>query len=174
MLWRPEFFIWSQSSPWQPNMEITQNQWDRVSRRYCGLYGKSLAQGLRSSSLRSNQCKLVLLQKTSKALNTNPKILHSPGHRQFCLYDDIIKMASWHNSRELISTPKFCPSILSTAFWSLESQFPWKRIDRASIQSNRKWRQFKCAEEIRIRSRTVAPKLTLEKLTCYQAKGNLR
>ena len=44
--------------------------------------------------------------------------LSSPGHRQFCLYDDIIKMASWHNSRELISTPKFCPSILSTAFWS--------------------------------------------------------
>ena len=98
----------------------------------------------------------------------------NPGHRQFCLYDDIIKMASWHNSRELTAIPKFCPSILSTAFWSLESQFPWKRIDRASIQSIRKWRQFKCAEEIRIRSRTVAPKLSLEWLTCYQAKGNLR
>ena len=32
-------------------------------------------------------------------------------------------MASWHNSRELISTPKFCPSILSTAFWSLNTEY---------------------------------------------------
>lgn len=46
-------------------------------------------------------------------------------------------------------------SILSADFWSLESHFPWKRIERASSQSNRKWRQLKCAEEILLRSRTV-------------------
>ena len=49
----------------------------------------------------------------------------SAGHRQFCLYDDVIKMASWHNSREFIRALKFCPSIfVSTVVWSLESQFP--------------------------------------------------
>ncbi|XP_067050637.1 uncharacterized protein [Acropora muricata] len=48
-----------------------------------------------------------------------------------------------------------------------------KFSERASIQSNRKWHQLKCAEEILLRSRTVGPKLSLERLTCYQAKGNL-
>ena len=31
--------------------------------------------------------------------------------KQFCLYDDVIKIASSHNSRELIPTLKFCPSM---------------------------------------------------------------
>ena len=34
----------------------------------------------------------------------------SSGHRQFCLYDGVIKMSSWHNSWELIPAPNFCPS----------------------------------------------------------------
>ena len=37
--------------------------------------------------------------------------VNSAGHRQFCLYDDVIKMASWYNSQEVILAPKFCPSI---------------------------------------------------------------
>ena len=37
-------------------------------------------------------------------------VANSSGHRQFCLYDDVIKMSSWHNSWELIPAPKFCPS----------------------------------------------------------------
>ena len=68
----------------------------------------------------------------------------------------------------------FVPVFLYTAVWSLESQFPWKRTDGASIQGNQKWRRLKCAEEMCIRSRTVAPKLSSERLTCYEAKGNLR
>ena len=42
--------------------------------------------------------------------------VNSAGHRQFCLYDDVIKMASWHNSREFIRAPKFCPSIFVYGF----------------------------------------------------------
>ena len=30
----------------------------------------------------------------------------SAGHRQFCLYDDVIKMASWYNSQEVILQPR--------------------------------------------------------------------
>ena len=42
------------------------------------------------------------------------------------------------------------------------------------MQGNQKWRRLKCAEEMCIRSRNVAPKLSAERLTCYEAKGNLR
>ena len=49
-----------------------------------------------------------------------------------------------------------------------------KRTNRASIQSNQQWRRLRCVEEFCIRSQTAAPKLRLEWLTCYEAKGNLR
>ena len=164
---------------------------------------------------------------------------NSAGNRQFCLYDDVIKMASWYNRprsiyqyssmaprlsgknckffkvllslnsqrrlrykenntkyrsltwkprshvriliyrtwpilKKLYSPQNFVPTFLSTVVWSLESQSPGKRTDRASIQSNQKWRRMKWVEEFCIRSRTAAPKLSSDSLTCYEAKGNLR
>ena len=72
------------------------------------------------------------------------------------------------------SPQNFVPAFLSTVVWSLESRSPGKRTDRASIQSNQKWRRIKCVEEFCIRSRTAAPKLSSDSLTCYEAKGNLR
>ena len=74
----------------------------------------------------------------------------------------------------LYAPQNFDPVFLSTVVWSLESQFPWKRTNRASIQSNQQWRPWQCVEEFCIRSRTAAPKLRSEWLTCYEAKGNLR
>ena len=75
---------------------------------------------------------------------------------------------------KLYPPQNFVPAFWSTVVWSLESQFPWKRTDRASIQSNQKWRRLQCVEEFCIRSRTAGPKLSSERLTCYKAKGNLR
>ena len=75
--------------------------------------------------------------------------------------------------KKLYSPQNFVPAFLSTVVWSLESQSPGKRTDRASIQSNQKWRRIKCVEEFCIRSRTAAPKLSSDSLTCYEAKGNL-
>lgn len=75
---------------------------------------------------------------------------------------------------KLYPPQNFVPAFLSTAVWSLESQFPWKRTHRASFQSNQKWRRLQCVEEFCFRSRTAAPKLSSERLTCYEAKGNLR
>ena len=76
--------------------------------------------------------------------------------------------------KKLYSPQNFVPAFLSTVVWFLESQSPGKRTDRASIQSNQKWRRIKCVEEFCIRSRTAAPKLSSDSLTCYEAKGNLR
>ena len=48
----------------------------------------------------------------------------------------------------------FVPVFLYTAVWSLESQFPWKKTDGASIQGNQKWRRLilpkKCAFEVEL------------------------
>ena len=76
--------------------------------------------------------------------------------------------------KKLYSPQNSVPSFLSAVVWSLESQSPGKRTNRASIQSNQKWRRIKCVEEFCIRSRTAAPKLSSDSLTCYEAKGNLR
>ena len=76
--------------------------------------------------------------------------------------------------KRLYPPQNFVPAFLSTVVWSLESQSPGKRTDRASIQSNQKWLRLKCVEEFCIRSRTAAPKLSSDSLTCYEAKGNLR
>ena len=76
--------------------------------------------------------------------------------------------------KKLYSPQNFVPAFLSTVVWFLESQSPEKRTDRASIQSNQKWRRIKCVEEFCIRSQTAAPKLSSDSLTCYEAKGNLR
>ena len=75
--------------------------------------------------------------------------------------------------KKLYSPQNFVPAFLSTVVWSLESQSPGKRTDRASIQSNQKWRRMKCVEEFCIGRRTAAPKLSSDSLTCYEAKGNL-
>ena len=76
--------------------------------------------------------------------------------------------------KKLYLPQNFVPVFLSTVVWFLESQSPGKRTDRASIQSNQKWRWIKCVEEFCIRSRTAAPKVSSDSLTCYEAKGNLR
>ena len=60
--------------------------------------------------------------------------LDSAGHRQFCLYDDVIKMASWYNSQEVILAPKFCPSIFVYGCLVLRVPVPWKE-DRQSFHS---------------------------------------
>ena len=74
----------------------------------------------------------------------------------------------------LYAPQNFVPAFLSTVVWSLKSQFPWKRTNRASIRSNQLWRRLQCVKEFCIRSRTAAPKLRSEWFTCYEAKGNLR
>ena len=91
--------------------------------------------------------------------------------------DNFVYMMTWRPGtilKKLYSPQNFVPAFLSTVVWSLESQSPGKRTDRASIQSNQKWRRIKCVEEFCIRSRTAAPKWSSDSLTCYEAKGNLR
>ena len=56
----------------------------------------------------------------------------------------------------LYAPQNFDPAFLSAVVWSLESQFPWKRTNRAFIQSNQQWRPWQCVEEFCIRSRTAA------------------
>ena len=54
--------------------------------------------------------------------------------RQFCLYDDVIKVASWYNSGGVIPAPKFCPSIVVFGCLARRVPVPLKE-DRQSFHS---------------------------------------
>ena len=131
----------------------------------------------------TNASGIIVLLKTPPKyieLNDNKNEKKVPATKAVRAIDNFVYMmtsSKWRPGtilKKLYPPQNFVPAFLSTVVWSLESQSPGKRTDRASIQSNQKWRWLKCVEEFCIRSRTAAPKLSSDSLPCYEAKGNLR